>query len=83
MKNILFIGGSGFLGKNLINLLLKTKEYKIHVLCRTESNFKNFHLIDSKVKIYQANLRECDKIKQILTDQKNRYCYAFILFFET
>tara|TARA_B100001059_G_C17824087_1_gene580229 strand:+ start:1484 stop:2419 length:936 start_codon:yes stop_codon:yes gene_type:complete len=70
MKNILFIGGSGFLGKNLINLLLKTKEYKIHVLCRTESNFKNFHLIDSKVKIYQANLRECDKIKQILTDQK-------------
>ncbi len=70
MKNILFIGGSGFLGKNLINLLLKTKEYKIHVLCRTESNFKNFHLIDSKVKIYQANLSECDKIKQILTDQK-------------
>ena len=28
MKNILVVGGSGFVGSNLLNILAKKKEYK-------------------------------------------------------
>lgn len=70
MKNILVIGGSGFIGTNLINFLLKTQEYKIHALSRKESNFKNFHQLNSKITIHQVSLVECSKIEQILIEQE-------------
>ena len=40
MKNILVVGGSGFVGSNLLNILAKKKEYKTFSTFLKKRNLK-------------------------------------------
>ena len=42
MKKILVVGGSGFVGTNLINVLSQKKEYKVFSTVFKRKKFKNF-----------------------------------------
>jgi UDP-glucose 4-epimerase len=70
MKNILVLGSSGFIGKNLINFLSSTNEYQIHTFVRSESMHTNNHQINTNIQIHQVNLEESNRIEKILTEQK-------------
>jgi UDP-glucose 4-epimerase len=69
MKNILLIGGTGFIGKNLIDFLLATNTYRIHLLLRRKSNSHKKIVADPRVKIFEADLDERDILTTILKEQ--------------
>ena len=62
MKNILIIGGSGYLGSNIVSKLILNKKYNITLLSSTEveSNF------GSNVNIVKGKLKDFDKINVVV-----------------
>jgi len=70
-KKILVTGGAGFVGTNLIKLLLKKTRYKILSLDNYSSGFKKNHLKDKRVKYYKGKTINIEKIfknpKDIIT----------------
>lgn len=63
MKNIIVVtGGAGFIGSNLIELLLKKTSYRIISLDNYSSGNKNNHIIDKKVKYLKGHTINFDKI---------------------
>ena len=70
-KKILVTGGAGFVGTNLIKLLLKKTKYKILSLDNYSSGFKKNHLKDKRVKYYKGKTVNIEKIfknpKDIIT----------------
>jgi UDP-glucose 4-epimerase len=75
MKNLLIVtGGAGFVGSNLIEILLKKSNYKIISLDNYSSGSKKNHLKDSRVKYIKGNT---SKIKKILAKQKNKIKTVF------
>mgnify|MGYP001294865305 CR=1 FL=1 len=70
MKNIIIVtGGAGFVGTNLISLLLKKTKKKIISLDNYSSGTKNNHLINSRVKYIQGDTKE---IQAKLTKYKKK-----------
>jgi len=68
MKNVLFIGGAGFLGSNIISHLACYKEYNIHVM---EPNFAHLGRLDGlPVIIHRANIDNLERLKTIILDNK-------------
>lgn len=62
--NILFIGGAGFIGSNLIKRLLNESGYKIYVL---EPQFANISRIENiPVKIFRGELMDVDLLESII-----------------
>ncbi len=56
MKNLIIVtGGAGFVGSNLINLLLKKTDKKIISLDNYSSGNKKNHIINNRVKYLNAN----------------------------
>ena len=68
MKNILIIGGAGYIGRSIINLL-KKKNYNIFVIDNLSTTKKNF--LKKKIKFYKIDI--CNK--KILSNnfKKNNY----------
>lgn len=68
MKKILITGGSGFIGTNLINYLIK-KEYKIFNIDKLSevSSPERFKVLKNKknYKFYKTNLLNKNKLKKI------------------
>ena len=63
MKNIIVVtGGAGFIGSNLIELLLKKTSYEIISLDNYSTGNKNNHIIDKKVKYLKGNTINFEKI---------------------
>ena len=67
IKKILVTGGAGFVGTNLINLLLKKTKYKIISIDDYSSGTKKNHLRSSRVKYYKGNTKN---ISEIIKNQK-------------
>lgn len=61
MKKILVVGGSGFVGTNLINVLSQKKEYKVFSTVFKRKKFKNF----KKIKYYRGDLKNSDFCERI------------------
>ena len=63
MKNfILVTGGAGFVGSNLIELLLKKTKYKILSLDNYSSGSKKNHIINKRVKYLKGDTLNIEKI---------------------
>lgn len=62
MKNILIIGGNGYLGSNIVSKLIKDKKYNITLLSSTEveSNIVPY------MNIVKAELKDFDKINMVV-----------------
>ena len=68
-KNTLVItGGAGFVGTNLINLLLKKTKYNIISIDNYSSGYKKNHIKNKRVKYIKADTKN---IFQILKKPKN------------
>ena len=61
-KKILITGGAGFVGTNLIKLILKKTNYKIISIDNYSSGTKKNHLKNSRVKYIKGNTVDIDKI---------------------
>ena len=62
IKNILVTGGAGFVGTNLINLLLKKTKFKIISIDDYSSGTKNNHIRNNRVKYYRGNTKNIAEI---------------------
>ena len=63
MKNILVVtGGAGFVGSNLINLLIKKTNYRIFSIDDYSSGSKKNHIKNSRVKYIKSNTKYISKI---------------------
>ena len=70
MKNLIVVtGGAGFVGSNLIELLLTKTKYKIISLDNYSSGSKNNHIKNSRVKYIKGNTSE---IYSILSNYKKK-----------
>ena len=72
MKNLIIVtGGAGFVGSNLIELIIKKTKFKIISLDNYSSGLKKNHIKNKKVKYlkgkyskYKKNLKNIKKINQ-------------------
>ena len=63
MKNIIIVtGGAGFIGSNLIELILKKTKYKIISIDNYSSGYKKNHINNKRVKYIKSNTRHISKI---------------------
>jgi hypothetical protein len=67
--NIAIAGATGFVGIELIKILLKHKKVKILNLCATKSVGKNIHTFDKKLK--NKNLPKISKIQDLNWERIN------------
>ncbi len=61
-NRILVTGGAGFVGSNLISLLLKKTKYKIISLDNYSSGKKGNHIKDSRVQYMKGDTKNIDKL---------------------
>ena len=62
MKNIIVVtGGAGFVGSNLIELILKKTKYKILSVDNYSSGHKNNHINHKRVKYIKSNTKNISK----------------------
>ena len=63
MKNFIIVtGGAGFVGSNLIELLLKKTRHKIICLDNYSSGSKKNHIKNKRVKYIKGNTSKIEKI---------------------
>ena len=61
-KIIVVTGGAGFVGSNMIELLLKKTQYKILSIDNYSSGKKENHLIDKRIKYVRSDTKNIFKI---------------------
>ncbi|MDC3152452.1 dTDP-glucose 4,6-dehydratase [Pelagibacteraceae bacterium] len=71
MKKIIVTGGSGFIGSNLVQYLIKKKYYLINIdkLTYSSNNFKKNEIPKNRYKLFKFDINNKKKFKSIL----NRY----------
>ena len=63
MKNLIIVtGGAGFVGSNLIDLLLRKTNFNIFSLDNYSSGFKKNHIKNNRVKYLKGNTLNISKI---------------------
>ena len=67
-KEILITGGAGFVGANLVNLLLKKTKFKIISIDNYSSGYKKNHIKNTRVKYIKGDTKN---IFQIIKNPKN------------
>ncbi len=68
MKKILVTGGSGFIGNNLVNYLIKKNYYVINIdkLTYSSSNYNQKTLPRKNYKFFKSDINDKKKLKQII-----------------
>ena len=65
-KEFVVTGGGGFIGSHLTNYLVE-QGYNVHIIdSRPISELKNFENIKNKMKFYQIDILEKDKLYDVL-----------------
>ncbi len=62
MKNILIIGGAGYIGRQIVNLLNK-KKYKIFVIDNLSTTKKNY--LNKKINFFKVSILNKNKLKKL------------------
>ena len=63
MKDLIIVtGGAGFIGSNLIQLLLKKTKYKIYSIDNYSTGEKKNHTIDKRVKYIKEHTKNISKV---------------------
>ena len=72
MKNILVVtGGAGFVGSNLIELLIKKTKYKIISIDNYSSGSKQNHIRNKRVTYINSNTTKIDSVLKANTQKIN------------
>lgn len=66
MDNILFIGGAGFIGSNLIQVFVKKSQYKIYVYEPHFANISRITHYNENITIITRSLDDFDYLKKII-----------------
>ena len=68
MKKIIVTGGSGFIGSNLVNYLLKKNYFIINVdkLTYSSNNYNKYLLSKKNYKFFKLDINNKKKIKNII-----------------
>lgn len=70
MTNILFIGGAGFIGSNIIHAFVKNTEYKIFVFEPVFANTNRLIDIEDNITIIRGSIADSDLLKCVIGDHK-------------
>ena len=72
MKKIIVTGGSGFIGSNLVNFLIKKKYFVINIdkLTYAANTYKNSNKSIKNYKFYKIDINDKKKIKEIIKKHK-------------
>lgn len=70
MNNILFIGGAGFIGSNLIKSFIDKTNYNIFVLEPPYVNALRLSLFDDKISIIKGVISDFEYLKKYIEDNK-------------
>ena len=63
MKNLIVVtGGAGFIGSNLIDLIIKKTKYKIYSIDNYSTGKKNNHISNKRIKYIKNNTKNINKI---------------------
>ena len=77
MKKIIVVtGGAGFIGSNLIELILKKTKFNILSIDNYTSGYKKNHINNPRVTYLKADTKNIDKV---LNSTKKKYILYFIL----
>ena len=68
--NILFIGGAGFIGSNLIHIFIKDDKYRIFVFEPTFANTGRLADIDDHVTVIRGAIADFDLLKCVIEDHR-------------
>jgi UDP-glucose 4-epimerase len=76
MKNILVVtGGAGFVGSNLIELLIEKTKYKIISIDNYSSGSKQNHIRNSRVTYIKSNMTNIGSVLKVY--KKNKHNISF------
>ncbi len=72
MKKIIVTGGSGFIGSNLVNYLIKKKYYVINIdkLTYSSNNYNKSKLPKNSYKFFKLDINNISKLKKIIKKYK-------------
>jgi len=70
MKNILFIGGAGFIGSNLISPFLNDSGYRIFVFETPLSDISRLSIYKDKIKLIRGFLSNFDLLQTVIVEHK-------------
>ena len=65
-KKVLVTGATGFVGANLVEKLVETNNFEIHILTRETSDLWRLKKIYDKVIDWKVSLEEKDKLKEVM-----------------
>ncbi len=68
MKNILLIGGAGFIGASLVQRFLQDENYKIFILEPEHANLDRLDAFITQITIIESDLRDSAKVFTVLVD---------------
>ena len=76
IKKFVVTGGAGFIGSNLVKLLLKKFNCNITVIDNFSTGFKNYLIKNPRIKIVKADLLNFKKIKKIFQNKDTIFHFA-------
>ena len=65
-KNVFITGGTGCVGKYLLNLLLASCDANLHLLVRTAHRLDDFYKKNPRVKAHSGTIDEIEKITDVI-----------------
>ena len=72
MKNIIIVtGGAGFIGSNLIELLIKKTKFNIISIDNYSSGNKKNHIINNKIKYFNSHTKNISKVLKVKSKKIN------------